>query len=188
VSQIHWRLAGRLTSVQMRSWLADFLRQPHCLLPDPGVERVSLTLPKEAVLNAAGFLRCSPSTALRRVAAERLGLFSGMVDEATFASQGTRTDATLINIPARSLPADAGRGNLLNVALPCARSIACPLSAVGIMPQPGRRIWPPEPLRPVPFGHASPQRTHKSMKFPAPAQPRNRPRGQSGLCQRPSSY
>lgn len=69
-------LAGHLSSVQMRSWLDDFLRQPHILQPDPGAgeERVSLTLPMEAVRSATGFLRCSPSVTLRRIAAERLGI------------------------------------------------------------------------------------------------------------------
>jgi hypothetical protein len=68
-------VTGRLSSAQMRSWLADFLRQPHALPADPGSgeERISLTLPNEAVSDAASFLRCSPSCALRRVAAERLG-------------------------------------------------------------------------------------------------------------------
>ena len=69
-------LAGRLNSAQMRSWLADFVRCPNSLPPDPGSgkERVSLTLPEDLVREAAGYLRCSPSTALRRIAAERLGL------------------------------------------------------------------------------------------------------------------
>ncbi|PYJ27266.1 MAG: hypothetical protein DME89_09710 [Verrucomicrobia bacterium] len=69
-------LAGRLSSVQMRAWLADFLRQPHILPADPGSgeERVSLTLPSEAVRHAATFLRCSQSVALRRIATERLAI------------------------------------------------------------------------------------------------------------------
>ncbi len=69
-------LAGRLSSVQMRAWLADFLRQPHILPADPGSgeERVSLTLPSEVVRHAATFLRCSQSVALRRIATERLAI------------------------------------------------------------------------------------------------------------------
>lgn len=69
-------LAGRLNSAQMRTWLADFLRCPNSLPPDPGSgeERVSLTLPRELVGSAAGYLRCSPSEALRRIAAPRLGV------------------------------------------------------------------------------------------------------------------
>jgi hypothetical protein len=68
-------MAGRLSSAAMRSRLTQFLRNPHSLPPDPGsgYERTSLTLPGELVQQAGGFLRCSPSAALRRIAAERLG-------------------------------------------------------------------------------------------------------------------
>ena len=67
-------MAARLGSAEMRSWLNDFLRNPHALPPDPGsgYERTSLTLPRELVAHVAGYLRCSPSTALRRLAQERL--------------------------------------------------------------------------------------------------------------------
>jgi hypothetical protein len=70
------RLAARLSSAEMRSWLADFLRQPHALPADPGSgeKRISLTLPPQLVRDAASFLSCSPSAALRRIAAERLGM------------------------------------------------------------------------------------------------------------------
>src|SRR6266851_5066358 len=69
-------MAGRLGSAEMRSWLAQFLRSPYSLPPDPGsgYERVSLTLPRELVRDAAGYLSCSSSIALRRVAAARLGV------------------------------------------------------------------------------------------------------------------
>jgi len=68
-------LARNLSSGRMRSWIADFLRQPHSLPPDPGPgqDRISLTLPSESVRNLAGFLRCSPSEALRRLALEAIG-------------------------------------------------------------------------------------------------------------------
>ena len=67
-------MAGRLSSADVRSWLTDFQRNPHLLPSDPGsgYERVSLTLPRELVTQVAGYLRCSPSTALRRLAQERL--------------------------------------------------------------------------------------------------------------------
>jgi hypothetical protein len=71
-------MAERLTSAEMRDWLVDFLRRPHPLPPDPGSgeQRVSLTLSRGEVLQVAGSLRCSPSVALRRIAAERLGISS----------------------------------------------------------------------------------------------------------------
>jgi hypothetical protein len=67
-------LGQNLSSAQMRTWIAEFLRQPHPLPPDPGPGdgRISLTLESEAVHALAGFLTCSPSSALRRLAAERL--------------------------------------------------------------------------------------------------------------------
>ena len=67
-------MAGRLCSAEMRSWLTWFLRNPHPLPPDPGsgYERTSLTLPRELVLAVSQQLRCSPSTALRRLAQEHL--------------------------------------------------------------------------------------------------------------------
>jgi hypothetical protein len=68
-------LADRLSSARMRSWIAEFLRQPQPLPldPGPGQDRISLTLPGESVHALAGFLRCSPSEALRRVALNALG-------------------------------------------------------------------------------------------------------------------
>jgi hypothetical protein len=63
-------LVARLSSAEMRTWLRDFLRQPYQLPADPGPggARMSLTLPEALVQAVAGYLRCSPSTALRRVA------------------------------------------------------------------------------------------------------------------------
>ena len=68
-------MAGRLSSSEMRSWLTQFLRNPHPLPPDPGsgYERISLTLPRGLVQTAAFNLRCPPSQALRRLAQEHLG-------------------------------------------------------------------------------------------------------------------
>lgn len=65
-------LTEHLSSAKMRSWIAEFLHQPHALPPDPGPgdDRISLTLPGDSVHLLAGFLRCSPSEALRRLALE----------------------------------------------------------------------------------------------------------------------
>jgi hypothetical protein len=62
-------LGSQLNSAQMRSWIAEFLRQPHRLPPDPGAgeHRSSLTLPGESVRDLTAYLRCSPSSALRRL-------------------------------------------------------------------------------------------------------------------------
>jgi hypothetical protein len=61
-------LAQHVSSARMRSWIAEFLREPHSLPPDPGPgeDRLSLTLPGESVQAVAGFLHCTPSEALRR--------------------------------------------------------------------------------------------------------------------------
>lgn len=69
-------MAGRLSSAEMRSWLSQFLRCPFSLPPDPGsgYDRISLTLPRELVRDAAGYLSCLPSIALRRVAAAHMGV------------------------------------------------------------------------------------------------------------------
>lgn len=63
-----------LTSAEMRSWLYDFIHQPHPLPPDPGsgYGRVSLTLPADAVNAVATYSNSAISSALRRIAAERL--------------------------------------------------------------------------------------------------------------------
>jgi len=68
-------LTGRLSSAQMRSWLEDFLRQPHTLPPDPGSGsgRVSMTLTGSAVSTVTAYCRCEVSSVLRRIAVERLG-------------------------------------------------------------------------------------------------------------------
>lgn len=69
-------LAAGLNSAQMRDWLDAFLRQPHPLPhdPGPGDERVSLTLTENSVHAAAANLKCPASSALRRIAIERLGI------------------------------------------------------------------------------------------------------------------
>jgi hypothetical protein len=66
---------ARLTSAEMRLWLHDFICNPHPLPPDPGsgYGRVSLTLPADAVNVVAGYSKSAISSALRRIAAERLG-------------------------------------------------------------------------------------------------------------------
>jgi hypothetical protein len=70
-------MAGQLGSAEVRDWLGDFLRAPRQLPDDPGSGdfRVSLTLPEELVRSLAAQLGCSPSTALRRLAAWRLGIW-----------------------------------------------------------------------------------------------------------------
>jgi|SRR5580692_1963316 hypothetical protein len=67
-------LGGQLTSGQMRTWIAEFLRRPHPLPADPGAGeyRISLNLPNESVRDLAGLLRCSSSSALRRLALNAL--------------------------------------------------------------------------------------------------------------------
>ena len=67
-----------LTSAGMRSWLHDFICQPHQLPPDPGsgYGRVSLTLPADAVNAVAIYSKSDVSSVLRRIAAERLGVES----------------------------------------------------------------------------------------------------------------
>lgn len=69
-------LTRQLGSAEMRSWLSDFLRSPHPLLPDPGSGhgRVSLTLPETAVRTVAAYCDCGVSSALRRIAVENVGL------------------------------------------------------------------------------------------------------------------
>ena len=71
-------LAGHLCSAQMSSWLADFLRHPSSLPQDPGSgeKRISLSLPKDLVLDASKRVGCSHSETLRRIAVKELGLFS----------------------------------------------------------------------------------------------------------------
>jgi hypothetical protein len=70
-------LGGQLSSGQMRSWIAEFLRRPHPLPADPGAGeyRTSLNLPNESVRDLAGLLGCSSSTALRRLALNALQSF-----------------------------------------------------------------------------------------------------------------
>jgi hypothetical protein len=63
-------MAPHVSSPKMRTWLGDFLRQPYHFPadPGPGEARMSLTLPEALVQAVAAYLRCSASTALRRVA------------------------------------------------------------------------------------------------------------------------
>lgn len=69
-------ITTRLTSAEMRSWLHDFICQPYPLLLDPGsgYGRISLTLPADAVNAIATYSNSSTSSALRRIAATRLGV------------------------------------------------------------------------------------------------------------------
>jgi hypothetical protein len=67
-------MAEQLSSATMRTWLEDFLRNPHALPPDPGsgYERVSLTLPESVVMSVASRCGSGVSSTLRRISAERL--------------------------------------------------------------------------------------------------------------------
>ncbi len=66
---------NQFSSRQMRSWIAEFLRQPHPLPadPGPGEDRISLNLPEESVHELAEFLDCPSSSALRRLALYSVG-------------------------------------------------------------------------------------------------------------------
>jgi hypothetical protein len=68
-------MAARFSSVETRTWLDAFLRNPHDILgdPGPGRMRVSLTLPETEVKAVAAYLECTTSSALRRLASEHLG-------------------------------------------------------------------------------------------------------------------
>jgi hypothetical protein len=61
-SRISQGLAGRLTSAQMRSWLADFLRQPHALPAALGVHRLSAACILSLVPSTATFCESRRST------------------------------------------------------------------------------------------------------------------------------
>jgi hypothetical protein len=67
-------LAATLSSAKMRASLDTFLGQPHPLPwdPGPGHQRISLTLADTSVVAAAAYLRCSASSALRRIAVDGL--------------------------------------------------------------------------------------------------------------------
>jgi hypothetical protein len=77
-------MAACLSSAKTRTWLDAFLGEPHDILqdPGPGQARVSLTLPEAEVKAVAAYLRCSPSSALRRLAGERLRTSSPMTTPA----------------------------------------------------------------------------------------------------------
>jgi len=108
-------LAGRLASTEMRSWLTDFLRLPRPLPPDPGSgeERISLTLPSESVRSAAGFLCCSSSVALRRIAAERLGISAAVHQEVLADHPGGRQSGIPSTFPTQLISGNSFRTTLL---------------------------------------------------------------------------
>lgn len=68
------QLAARLSSAEMRSWLDDFVRQPHALPIDPGSGggRISLMLPESTVKSVTAYCQCGISSALRRIAFDQL--------------------------------------------------------------------------------------------------------------------
>jgi hypothetical protein len=81
---------SNLDSQNWRSWLVDFLRRPHSLPPDPGSGERWVTSSREEVLQVAGFLRCSPSVALRRIAPEQPGISSGVAQNPAHALVGKK--------------------------------------------------------------------------------------------------
>jgi len=89
-------LGGHLSSGQMRSWIAEFLRRPRPLPADPGAGeyRLSLNLPDESVRELAGLLRCSSSSSLRRIALNAL--------QASPALSATQSDYAGSSDPARA--------------------------------------------------------------------------------------
>jgi hypothetical protein len=95
-------ITRRLTSAEMRSWLHDFIYQPHPLPPDPGsgYGRISLTLPADVVNAVATYSKSDVSSALRRIAAERLGV----VDPS--GPQGYRTDPQTTAVPGSRISHD----------------------------------------------------------------------------------
>jgi len=86
-------ITARLSSAEMRSWLNDFIRQPHRLPPDPGsgYERFSLTLPADTVNAVATYSKSGISSALRRIAFERLGVKRQGMPQVYRATATTRT-------------------------------------------------------------------------------------------------
>jgi|SRR4029077_5289157 len=88
-------LAASLSSAEIRSWLDDFVRQPHALPIDPGSGngRVSLTLPEGTVNSVAASCQCPISSALRRIAFERLtNRTPGLRDPAYALKNGSATN------------------------------------------------------------------------------------------------
>lgn len=65
---------GCLDSGEVKGWLADYLRQPHPLPPDPGAgnERLFLSLPRRAVEALTREIGDTQSAALRRLIAPHL--------------------------------------------------------------------------------------------------------------------
>jgi hypothetical protein len=110
VSQV---VAARLTSVQMRSWLDAFLQQPHTLPidPGPGDGRISLTLSPSVVNAVATYSGCLPSSALRRIAIERLGAFEVAVASVPHAVNHRKTPvAGMGRAKGSSVPKDGTPG------------------------------------------------------------------------------
>ncbi len=91
-------LASAMSSRRATGWLADFFRQPHLLPPDPGAgeERISLSLPRRAVKTVAAMHDCSPSEALRRLAADRLSLPQGNFLDVLPEVQGSPTGHEIV--------------------------------------------------------------------------------------------
>jgi hypothetical protein len=104
-------LALHLSSARMRSWLDAFLEQPHALPTDPGPggERISLTLSPTAVDAVAAHAGCSPSSALRRIAAERLGASERATPSVSLPVNHSQT-AGMERTDASSIPKDGAPG------------------------------------------------------------------------------
>ena len=120
--------AGRLDSVQLRAWLAEYLRQPKELPPDPGPgdARISLSLPRRAVRVLAAMHDVPVSVALRRLVALHEAALVG---------------TAVVPPPVQALPGSPARLPAPGLSLPAARpSPQTVPSALGNL----RRLPPPE--------------------------------------------
>lgn len=112
-------ITTRLTSVEMRSWLHDFIYQPHPLPPDPGsgYGRVSLTLPADAVNAVVTYSNSSTSSALRRIAVARLGVQSPSSPQAYSTAHRSPAAPTAARSQDKSRSGDEVAGALLSFVI-----------------------------------------------------------------------
>lgn len=130
-------MAACLSSAETRTWLDAFISKPHDILqdPGPGQARISLTLPEAEVRTVAAYLQCSPSSALRRLAGERLGTASSM-------------PAPVANVMA---PAPAASKSKTPPSAVGTRTAAPPTTTVPILQQDNNLRFPGEVLVAVVF-------------------------------------
>ena len=136
------RLAYRVDSACVCSWLADHLRQPqpHELPPDPGPGdgRVSLSLPRRMVRTLAAMHDVPVSVALRRLMAEWLAVLPAPVAAPELPSGGVSVALAPRSPPTRAtLPARRGESFQFDNRL--ALSINQQRARLGLppLPQPG---------------------------------------------------